>query len=346
MKKIIYKALKTLGIFSLVAHFYRRRVLILCYHGGSLGDEWTYNPCLFMRAQTFRGRIEMLLDKGYQFISLDDLIDKNIDDLPAKSVCVTFDDGWKSTYTELIPVLADHGIPSALYLHTEKFEDQLPLHNVAVRYLISKATALPTISPQALPWSADPYDVRLKKDVDRLIQDMAAWIKVSQATNEDVAQVLRQLAAILDSQGDGIDFDDGRFDYLSKEQSESLLMMGCSVELHGHVHRYPIGDPITFKKDLTACRTSISNVGLKKPRHYCYPSGNHDAFASGVLREQNVVSATTCAAGFVGKKELASPHYLPRFLDGEDVSEIEFLAEISGVADVARSLRKLNPRKR
>lgn len=135
-----YNAFQATGIFRLSSALYKNRALILGYHGGSIGDEWTYNPKLFMRATTFRSRIEVLINENYQFISLDELTLTDFKDLPERSVCITFDDGWQSTLSELLPVLADYGIPSTLYLHTQKFVERTPLHNVAIRYLASKAT--------------------------------------------------------------------------------------------------------------------------------------------------------------------------------------------------------------
>ena len=340
IKVTVYKALKFLGVFSVVSQLYKRQVLILCYHGGSLGDEWSYNPRLFMRAETFRSRIKILVDNGYSFISLDDLVTKNLADLPIKSICITFDDGWKSTFTELIPVLAEHNIPSTLYLHTQKFVDQMPLHNVAVRYLVSKARINFIDSNHGLPWQDGDYDIRVHGDVNRLILDLDAWTKVNNLTKGEVYILLSQLALILDAQGDGVEFGDGRFDYLSTDQARLLPSLNCKIELHGHRHRYPIGDPESFNQDLLECKKAILDVGSDVPKHYCYPSGSHDSLASPVLREHNVISATTCIPGFVDKKSLAAPHYLPRFLDGEDVSEIEFLAEISGTSDVFRRVRR------
>lgn len=340
VKSTIYKMLRISGAFKLVSHLYKRQVLILCYHGGSLGDEWTYNPRLFMRAETFRSRIKILVDGGYSFISLDDLVTKNKADLPDKSICVTFDDGWKSTFTELIPVLAEHSISSTLYLHTQKFVDQMPLYNVAVRYLVSKARNAFIYSNHNLPWQNGDYDLRLPDDVNRLILDLDAWIKTNDLTKGEVYSLLSQLALVLGAQGDGVEFGDGRFDYLSADQACLLPILNCNIELHGHCHRYPMGDPEAFSQDLLECKKAILDVGLEVPKHYCYPSGNHDSLASHVLREHNVISATTCISGFVDEKSLAAPHYLPRFLDGEDVSEIEFRAEISGISDIFRRVRQ------
>lgn len=338
-KKQVYQGLKFLRVFHLVSNRNKDRVLILCYHGGSLGDEWTFNPKLFMRSQVFSSRITNLINYSYNFIALDDLFSANLEDIPEKSVCVTFDDGWDSTATELIPFLAERNIPSTLYLHTEKFMQQMPLHNVAIRYLVSKAGKFNIAEKDGLPWSGAAYNCQSPIDVNRLIFDMNSWVDDQGATKEQVYSVLRRIAIVLHAKGDGAKFDDKRFEYISPGDIHKLTDLNCSIELHGHRHSYPAGDPQAFSLDLRDCRNSILTSGLKAPNHYCYPSGKHDLAASKVLQENGVISATTCTPGFVNAKALANPHYLPRFLDGEDVSHVEFEAEISGVAEIFRKMR-------
>lgn len=338
-KNLIYNSLGSFGAFNITSSLYRNSVLILCYHGGSLGDEWKFNPKLFMRNHKFSSRINYLVEENYNFIALEDLFLKNFKDIPKKSVCITFDDGWSSTFIELIPVLAEHGIPSTLYLHTNKFVQQMPIYNVAIGYLVFNAKKFDIISDDFLPWPHVAYNLRLKIDVDRLIFDMNCWVENNRATKEQVYSVLRNIGLALGVEADGAQFDDKRFEYISYEQIKKLASLNCSVELHGHNHRYPSGDPAAFHLDLLDCRNSILAAGLNNPRHYCYPSGKHDIGSSKVLYEKDVISATTCIPGFVNAKVLTNPHYLPRFLDGEDVSPIEFRAEISGVAEIFRKIR-------
>jgi peptidoglycan/xylan/chitin deacetylase (PgdA/CDA1 family) len=109
------------------------------------------------------------------------------------------------------------------------------------------------------------------------------------------------------------------------------------VQLHGHEHRYPAGDPDAFAADLEPCRQVIVGLGLPEPRHYCYPSGAFDAQAEATLTKAGVRSATTCLPCLVRPgRDARRRHYLPRFLDGDNIDMLVFEAEMSGFADVLR----------
>lgn len=59
-----------------------------------------------------------IIDKGYTFVSINDVIDyKNgVKALPEKSVVVTFDDGYMSNYTDIYPILKKYNIPATIFI--------------------------------------------------------------------------------------------------------------------------------------------------------------------------------------------------------------------------------------
>lgn len=92
-------------------------VPILSYHNFSLGktDKMTVSKA------SFEDQMQLLKDRGYRVISLDDLFDfldfkKQI---PSKSVVITIDDGWKSAYEIAFPVLKKYGYPATLFVYTD-----------------------------------------------------------------------------------------------------------------------------------------------------------------------------------------------------------------------------------
>ena len=91
-------------------------VPVLVYHNFSLDktDRMTVSKA------SFEDQMQLLKDKGYRVISLDQLFDfldfkKQI---PSKSVVITIDDGWKSAYEIAFPVLKKHGYPATLFVYT------------------------------------------------------------------------------------------------------------------------------------------------------------------------------------------------------------------------------------
>ncbi len=92
------------------------RVSILGYHEFSDAA-----PETAMRISTtkFRKQMEVIRQLGITVISLDDFIAWKRGDkaIPEKSILITIDDGWKSTYTDAFPILKEFGYPFSLYLY-------------------------------------------------------------------------------------------------------------------------------------------------------------------------------------------------------------------------------------
>ena len=71
-----------------------------------------------------------------------------------------------------------------------------------------------------------------------------------------------------------------------------------------------------------------------------WASGAFDAGAPAVMKAAGVATATTCVPGLVKPGDRDTRFFLPRFLDGGDVSMIEFEAEMSGVLQLLRTLTR------
>ncbi|MES2660714.1 MAG: polysaccharide deacetylase family protein [Verrucomicrobiota bacterium] len=92
------------------------RVSILGYH-----DFAERLPETAMRIHTskFRKQMETIRQLGLRVITLDEFTawkDQG-KEIPQKCVLLTFDDGWKSVYTDAYPVLKEFGYPFTLYLY-------------------------------------------------------------------------------------------------------------------------------------------------------------------------------------------------------------------------------------
>ena len=72
-------------------------MIILCYHKVSK----TYVDVNTIKTENFIKHIRAIKDMGYKTVFLDDVIDHTQE----KSVCITFDDCYRSFFTEVYPVL-------------------------------------------------------------------------------------------------------------------------------------------------------------------------------------------------------------------------------------------------
>ncbi|MHB8834313.1 MAG: polysaccharide deacetylase family protein [Candidatus Methylomirabilia bacterium] len=71
--------------------------------------------------EAFAAQMEFLKVKGYRVVPLEHLVDF-VDfrgQLPEKSVVITIDDGWRSTYDIAFPILKKYGYPATLFVYTQ-----------------------------------------------------------------------------------------------------------------------------------------------------------------------------------------------------------------------------------
>jgi peptidoglycan/xylan/chitin deacetylase (PgdA/CDA1 family) len=94
------------------------RVAVLGYH-----DFSTTAPETAMRIRTskFRSQMESIRQLGIPVISMADFEawKAGKKQIPAKSILLTFDDGWKSFYTDGYPILKELGYPFTLFLYKQ-----------------------------------------------------------------------------------------------------------------------------------------------------------------------------------------------------------------------------------
>ena len=343
LKLALLHAAKASALLALCRAATARTPRVLCYHGGSLGDEHEFNGKLFMRSETFSARVDWLRSKGFRPTGLHELVDalQGRKRIAAKSIAITFDDGWYSTATCLLPHLQRFGYGSTLYLATKVFEEGSPVLDVAVNYLVWR-TRLEEVRFFGISHRLDGvWGLRSKAERQQAAQAMLSHLQDQQGDASSLEGTLRQLAVAMEIPPSVLALESRRFHYVNQEELLTLARAGTQVELHGHIHRYPLGQPEALRDDVQACRKRIVELGLPRPRHYCYPSGEFDEHAPFVLQAIGVESATTCLGSSPRRSvNAANLHALPRFLDGEDVDMIEFEAEMSGLLHLLRGWRE------
>lgn len=314
VKLAVLRLLKATGAFALARRLRGGGVRIICFHGAWLGREGYPGDAMFMAPETFRARIALLKRLGYPVISLDDAVaGLQRGGLPRGAVAITIDDGWYSTYSVMLPELFAAGMPATLYVDSRHLLSRRPVPQMMVRYLAYFASG--------------------------------GTARLGYADHEDAPAEDRLFAATHSAQSAGIavePYREGRvFDYMDPEQLAEAHARGLDVQLH--THRHTLGDfaPDTIREEITDNRRELAAVLGCAPdnlRHFCYPSGQTSPGAGAVLAGMGVVSATTTVQGIA--RPGMDPMFLPRIQDGEQVTEIEFEAELCGLMDLIRTFRR------
>jgi peptidoglycan/xylan/chitin deacetylase (PgdA/CDA1 family) len=339
LRRRALQVIRALGGFRMARWLTRGDLRILCYHGFAMRDEGAFRPGLFISADDFRARLTHLRDAGYRVLPLHDALERQrARTLPPYSVAITIDDGFYGTLKIAAPMLQRFGMPATVYLTTYYVVHQLPIFNLAAAYLFWR-TDRPTIDlrglglrdleEEALDWRALPPDAR-DAVVTRIISDAGG--RLSRAERSALLERLAErtgvsLAEIIDER---------LFHLVSTEEARTMQALGIDLQLHTHRHRSP-GEAADADRELVDNAAVLRRITGGDAVHFCYPSGRFDRWRDEWLSRRGVRSATTCVPGFV--RAGAPPYRLGRFLDGADIDQLSFEAELAGVLEVARRVR-------
>lgn len=334
IKKIILTLLKLTGFFWLSKQFFKNKILILAYHGIEIDDESSFNPNLFIKANTLNMRLNYLKEKGFNVLSLTDALTKRqLGTLPAKAVVLTFDDGWYSTKKLAAPVLNEMQFPYTIYVTSYYVEKRLPVLNVLLRYVFYKTNAGFINTAELGFTSSERLTLASKADKDKCFELTLERFSALSDSNERYQYVLaiaNKLNVDLTSQ-----LESGCFRLMTANELEMLSADGADLQLHTHKHNVDLAKLELLEPDIIENKQFLINYSNAVAKHFCYPSGVHNGQTAAILANVGIESATTCIPGFVTKN--TNCYYLPRFLDGENISQLLFEAEVCGVLEFFRN---------
>jgi peptidoglycan/xylan/chitin deacetylase (PgdA/CDA1 family) len=333
LKLLIYYFLKTIGIFKLFELINRDKVRILCYHGISIHKEHEYFENLFITEDLFVKKILWLKRNGYSFINLDQLYD-DCSEKTRNPVIVTFDDGWSGIYATGIKFLYQENIPWTLYLSTYYVINPYYVFNILIQYIVNQSNK--SVVEIELPKNNEYARIVLegKENRTNIINYIIANTErfIDKELRDDY---LKYLAIQFDVDISWI-LEHQCFKYLSPSQVYDLSRHGCSVELHTHRHVFPPDDLVKARQEIEENKEHIEKITGRIPKHFCYPSGIYDKNQFDLLSKLEIKTATTVNLGLCSTR--SNKYELKRILDSQNLSFIEFQAEVCGFASFLRRL--------
>jgi peptidoglycan/xylan/chitin deacetylase (PgdA/CDA1 family) len=303
----------------------RSRLLILCYHGIALEDEHQWKPLLYVSPAWFRARLECLRRHRSAVLPLGEAIQRlYAGTLPARSVVLTFDDGFHDFYEAAWPILKEFSLPGTVYQTTYYSEFNRPVFDLICGYLLWKSPkprlAWPGVIEEAIDLCSDG-----RSRAAAAIGDYCIRARLSGPQKDDV---ILELAERLGVDMTGI-LRRRLLHLMDGQELREIAAGGIDVQLHTHRHRVP-GERERLWAEIDQNRESIERVTGRKATHFCYPSGVTFPGLPEWLRQRGVVSATTCRAGLASRH--TDPFLLPRVLDSCALTENEFLGWLTGIA--------------
>jgi peptidoglycan/xylan/chitin deacetylase (PgdA/CDA1 family) len=332
---MVFSTARSLGMFHASRALFRRRTNVLCFHGFSIRDEHLFRPMLFMRAEVFVRRLEAIRRLGLSVITLDRFVEKRASgELSIDDVVLTIDDGFYSVLKIAAPILRDFRMPATLYVTSYYVENQEPIPHLVIQYAF---------------WKTRQSSIAC----DRLFPGAPAEVPTKGAEGVKACEQLCELAHASDLPGRvalaraicsqlGIDYEEirqtRRLTLMTRDELAELPDYDIDVQLHTHRHRSP-SDERELTEEIARNRGVLEPVAQNGLRHLCYPSGVWRREQWSMLAKLGVVTAVTCEPGLNARETPAFG--LRRCLDSDDLTELEFEAELTGFKEAMRGLRSL-----
>lgn len=332
---IALRSARLLGAFALAQFLTRKRLRILCYHGFSRVDEHEVLPHVFMRKETFARRMQILKRRRIPVITLDDGLDRlKSGKVSSAETVITFDDGWASNLSIAAPVLEAMSFPASIYVTTEHLEAGTEVFNVVLYYMLCR-TSFSTFKLEGLDPAIDgSYGL---EDPVAVRRSIVASAELAFPALRDRQRLLMPIAAAL-----GVDLGEvlvgDRFRLMNRGEIETMHRRGFDIELHTHTHRLPTGSFEQTEDEIVRNRSALAKILGVEKNHLCFPSGEYDRRQLEWLQRLGIASATTCEPGLNGGK--TDVLQLKRYLDSEAGSDIGFEAEICGLRELARIIKR------
>lgn len=339
LKKSIFHVNKWLGFFGLARVLTRGRLRILCYHGLATTDEGDFRPKLFIDADLFEKRLQFLLRHKYPVLHLEQALQlMQSGAMPGCATVITVDDGFNSFFRSAWPLLQRYSCPATLYVYSEACLNQEPIFRLAVQYMFWK-TRKADLDLTGLGLQHTGTVSLRDGNVNNLVWDL---IRLGESEPNDGGR--ERMARVLGERL-GVDYEQIRrqrsLTIMSPEQLREVSVGGIvDVQLHTHHHRFPV-EPDAAECEIAMNKQAIEPILGKRLVHFCYPSGVWCKEHWPVLQKLGIQSAVTCDAGLNNRKTPLLA--LNRFLDANDMSEIEFAAEMSGFSELLRKLKSVLP---
>jgi len=321
-----------MGTFHLVGNsrWRQQRLLILCYHGTSIDDESLWRPSLYITPQKLEERFSALKDSKYAVLPLAAALQRlHAGTLPPRSVAITFDDGTYDFYRHAFPLLQSYGFPATVYLTTYYTFCERPVFNLICSYMLWRRRGQIIRNATKLGLTG-AMDLRSELGRHKVVRGLIEMADRQLMTGLQKDGLAARLADFL-----GIDYGDLQarriLQLMNADEVRTIAQRGVDIQLHTHRHRTPENEEL-FRREIRENRARVRDLVAHEAVHFCYPGGVYNSAFLDWLREENVISATTCDSGLASR--FSESLLLPRFVDNQNRTQVEFESWLCGVGDL------------
>ena len=229
-------------------------------------------------------------------LTLEEAVDRMSDgSLPARAVCITFDDGYADSHDVALPILKSHGLNATFFVASGFIGGGIMWND-----RISEAVRLCSSRSLSIPEGLIP---------ERRSLDLSDWVQRRRAVDDllgalkylPVAQRMQQSDAIVAASGVRLPADL----MMSKSQVAGLVRAGMHVG--GHTVNHPILTRIgeeTALREMLEGKSALEEMTQQPVRLFAYPNGRPDTDYS--LRDVSLAERAGFKAAFCTARGSAS----------------------------------------
>lgn len=339
-KIILSKMLYYSGIISLFEKLKSfNGIRILAYH--KINNDCPNYLNLSTKISNFEKQMEYLR-KHYHIVSLQEVVSlmKANQKIPKRTVAITFDDGYKDTYTNAYPILKKYNIPATIFLTLNPIEYKIPLWFECIIYAITN-TSRKTLNLE--PVGLKKYLVDSLKEKRETIDQIVSYTK--KLNKEDREILLKFMSKELQ-----VDLDDLKMkeELLSWEEINEMKSNGISFGAHSMSHSILTQMPLKEAEyEICESKRMIGEKLGEKVSFFAYPNGGKGDFNEdiiNILKDNGFSGACTLIEGVnntdtFALKRLNIYEEVTRGISGA-FSKPLFAAEISGIFNFLRQFLK------
>jgi peptidoglycan/xylan/chitin deacetylase (PgdA/CDA1 family) len=250
---------------------------------------------------------------------------------PARDLCLlTFDDGLKEHYTNVTPMLLDHGVQGVFFVITAGLEEQR-VASVHMNHFLMAALGFGVyrgVFLERLEQFASPSPN--SNDVDRALAERTyrwdspeiAWFKylfnfvLEPAIRDEVVRSLF-VEHIAEEKCFSAEL------YLSWEEARQMQSAGMIIGGHSHQHK-PLAalSDEELHSDLSTCQRLLAENLLGQAFWpFCYPYGKKDSFSRTAIEELKQLGFTCSFSTEIGANVTGTDLFALRRIDCKDAPE-------------------------
>jgi peptidoglycan/xylan/chitin deacetylase (PgdA/CDA1 family) len=272
--------------------------------------------------------IQLVLDRGYDVISLDDAAARLAEgtfDRPF--VCFTFDDGYRDTIDHAYPVFRRHGLPFAIYVVSDFADGRGDLWWLALELLLRQVDAIAI----KLDGVVRHFPCQRPNGKTRAYNAIYRWLK--RLPEPEAREIVADLCRVhgIDARRQCSELLMG-WDELRELAKDPLVTIGAHTRSHLALAALSYADA---RFEIETSITRIEREIGRPCRHFSFPYGDVRSASQRefeLAREAGLATAVTAREGLLKSDHGRTPTALPRIALSGDFQKARYVKVLlSGV---------------